>query len=121
MFKMEKTNEQMNYEKFMIQYQDYYEEYMDVNEQYESFYAYGPLTEKYWTYSPRILVCNLEPYDKREGVVKVDIDLYKEWIKVNTGKNTARFITGLTKVLIQENINGTISFNNSNIQELLRN
>jgi len=112
---MEKSDDQKNYEKFMAGYVDY----MMEEEDFDSFYAYGPLTNKYWTFKPRILVCNLEPYDEREGFVKVNIDLYKEWIKVNTGKNSARFITGLTKKLNKDNLNESIRFDNLSILELL--
>jgi|GEM_PF-2200985 len=116
---MEKSNHQENYEKFMEQYQDYYVDYMNKNEVFDSFYAYGPLSEKYWTFKHRILVCNLEPYDEREGVIKVDIDLYKEWIKAPTGIYTAKFITGLIKALNQENRDESISLNNVCNEELL--
>jgi len=116
---MEKLDDQKNYEKFMVEYQDYYEEYMDKYEVYESFYSYGPLTNNYWTYKPRILVCNLEPYDEREGNIIVDMNLYKEWIKANTGKYTAKFITGLLKKINKENNNDLISFENFSNTELL--
>ena len=116
---MEKSKEQLNYEEFMVQYQDYYEEYMDKYEVFESFYAYGPLSDNYWKFEPKILVCNLEPYDEREGNVAVDVNLYKEWIKVNTGKYTAKFITGLIKTLKQENPDESIRFESFSNQELL--
>lgn len=92
-----KLTQQINYEEFMNQYKDYYEDYMKEYEEFESFYEYGPLSEKYWTYEPKILVCNLEPYDRREEFVPVNLDLYKEWIKARTGKFTAKFISGLIK------------------------
>ena len=68
-----KLTQQINYEEFMNQYKDYYEDYMKEYEEFESFYEYGPLSEKYWTYEPKILVCNLEPYDRREEFVPVNL------------------------------------------------
>lgn len=115
---LDKSNEQRKYEKFMEEFEDYMMEDAD-GENYESFYAYGPLSKNYWTFKPRILVCNLEPYDEREGKTVVDIDLFKEWIKVNTGRFTAKFITGLIKALNQENPNDSINFKDFSTQESL--
>lgn len=92
---MSAIESKIKYENFMLEYEDY----MIEEEYFESFYAYGPLTDCYWTAKPKILVCNLEPYDEREGNIKVDINLFKEWMKVNTGKFTAKFITGIFKLL----------------------
>ena len=116
---MEKSNEQLNYEKFMVQFQDYYEEYMDENEVFTSFYAYSPLSDNYWKITPKILVYNLEPYDEREGTVIVDINLYKEWIKVPTGLYTAKFITGLIKKIKEDDLNELIKFETFCNHELL--
>lgn len=98
---VEKSEEQSKYEKFMCEFKNYMMDTED-GENFESFYSYGPLTNKYWTFKPRILICNLEPYDEREGEVIVDIDLYKEWITVHTGNFAAKFITGLIKVISGE-------------------
>lgn len=116
---MEKSEEQKGYEEFMDQFEDYM--LSEDGENFESFYAYGPLSNKYWTFKPRILVCNLEPYDEREGKTLVDINLYKEWIKAPTGKYTAKFITGLINTLNQEVVNESINFNNFSDKELLSN
>lgn len=112
---MEVINEQKAYETFMNQF----EYYMMEEENFESFYSYGPLSESYWTFKPRILVCNLEPYDERVGKIPVDINLYKEWIKVNTGRYAAKFITGLIKTLTQEIVDDSINFRDFSIQESL--
>ena len=89
---MENSVDQIEYKKFMDSYED------DVREsEYgrDTFYAYGPLSEKYWQEKPRVLVCNLEPYDEKEGTVTVDINLFKEWIGANTCKFAAKFVHGL--------------------------
>lgn len=115
---MEKSTEQNIYEKFLDEFQDEVEN----NEEFESFYAYGPLSDSYWTSKPRILVYNLEPYDDREGInrrVPVDIKLYKEWMGARTGKNTARFIAGLITNINKETTCESIRDSNLNDQKLL--
>lgn len=112
---MKETNDQKIYEKFMEEYEDF----MMVDECFETFYAYGPLSNNYWSYKPRILVCNLEPYDEREDKVVVDIGLFKEWMNVNTGKFTAKFISGLIKSLNENKLNEPIDFKKFFHQELL--
>lgn len=94
------------YNKFMIEYafdmtdEDQGELCLDV------FYKYGPLTDQYWSFTPRILVCNIEPYDYREGIIDVNMEFFKNhWMKqvygynAQTPRNTARFITGLLKAI----------------------
>lgn len=115
---MEKSTEQNIYEEFLDEFQDEVEN----NEEFESFYAYGPLSDSYWTSKPRILVYNLEPYDDREGInrrVPVDIKLYKEWMGARTGKNTARFIAGLIANINKETTCESIRDSNLNDQKLL--
>lgn len=118
---MDKLNEREEFEKRMKEFADYYENYMeDESEGFELFYKYGPLTDKYWKYEPRILVCNLESYDDdKEGIVTVDINIFKEWAVVPTSYNTARFITGLIKKLNKENVTDIIPFKNISKQEYL--
>ena len=75
------------------------------------FYKYGPLTDEYWSLTPRILVCNIEPYDELEGpIVEVNIELFKkQWMrqtfvyKANTPRTTAKFIAGLLKTINNPN------------------
>ncbi len=111
--------EQRKYERFMDEFVDHMMGQDEEGENFESFYAYGPLTNNYWTFKPRILVCNLEPYDERKGKTVVDINLYKEWITVNTGMFTAKFVAGLIKALNQENTTDSMSFKDFSIQESL--
>lgn len=75
------------------------------------FYQYGPLTDQYWSFTPRILVCNIEPYDQREGIIKVDMDFFKtHWMKqisrynAQTPRYTAKFITGLLKAINSQKV-----------------
>lgn len=114
-----KSKEQISYEKFMDEYKVYYEDYMNEYEGFDSFYEYGPLSEKYWKFEPKILVCNLEPYDGREGFVPVNVDLFKEWIKARTGKFTAKFISGLIKTIRQGKSKDVIDFKAIIDKELL--
>lgn len=121
---MEKSTEQNIYEEFLTQFKEHVEESRELdNEEYEIFYAYGPLSDSYWTSKPRILVCNLEAYDEREGDnegrVPVDIKLYKEWMGARTGKNTARFIAGLITNINKETTCESIRDSNLNDQKLL--
>ena len=102
---MNALESKIKYENFMLEYEDY----MIEEEYFESFYAYGPLTDCYWAAKTKILVCNLEPYDEREGNIKVDINLFKEWMKVNTGIFTAKFVTGIFKLL--ENVELAMKIN----------
>ncbi len=109
-------NEQKEYEDFMERYADD----MMTDQEFDSFYVYGPLSASYWKSKQRILVCNLEPYDEREGKIIVDINLFKKWMTVNTGKFTAKFITGLLKAFHDQGIlKDTIRFKDFSIQELL--
>lgn len=116
MTELDELSEQEVYAKFTNEFVDYA---MGEEESVDPFYAYGPLSDSYWTFKPRILVCNLEPYDERVGKVTVDINLYEEWIKAPTGKFTAKFIVGLIKTLNQEILNETICFKDFSIQESL--
>ncbi|MGH7989555.1 MAG: hypothetical protein ACREDS_05080, partial [Limisphaerales bacterium] len=69
----------------------------------QNYFLDGPLTENYWTTSPRIAVLNLEAYGYGNcGETIVDINLMKEWmqatggkIKTKTSRYTSVFITGL--------------------------
>jgi len=113
---METSKEQLDYSKFLEQFED------DILDQdYDCFYAYGPLTSKYWETKPRILVCNEEPYDERKRKIVVDIDLYKEWMNVNTGLYTSKFITGLISMIEHNNniLNSDINFKNFSREYLL--
>lgn len=88
-------------------------------QEYETIYEYGPLTDKYWEAEPRILICNLEPYDEREGHVKLDMDLFREWIKVPTGKYTTKFVACLIKVLSKECKISELDFSKINLKDSL--
>lgn len=112
----EKNNKEI-YNDFLNSYiEDLQDEY-----EYESFYIYGPLTEKYWEHNPRILICNLEPYDGREGETTVDINLFKEWIKSKTGKTTAILIAQLFQRLNKKNNTISKYFNNQELLSFMEN
>jgi len=77
----------------------------------DTFYRYGPLTDQYWSFIPRILICNIEPYDQREGIIEVNMELFKNhWMnqisgyKAQTPRFTAKFITGLLKAINSQNV-----------------
>lgn len=99
-------SEKEAYNKFM---NDYADDMTDPDEGelcLDVFYKYGPLTDQYWSFIPRILVCNIEPYDEREDKIDVNIELFKNhWMnqiygyRAQTPRNTARFITGLLKAI----------------------
>lgn len=102
------------YEKFMYEFADAMTDQDDGELCLDVFYKYGPLTNQYWDFSPRILICNLEPYGEAEGVINFNIEIFvNDWMKkvtgynANTPRNTAKFIYGLLNSIdsgIKDNI-----------------
>ncbi|MGD9928735.1 MAG: hypothetical protein AB7U05_01845 [Mangrovibacterium sp.] len=107
--------EKAQFEKFMEEYVD---DMLDEQE-YDTIYQYGPLTDKYWSTNPRILICNLEPYDEREGHVLVDMNLFREWIKAPTGRFAAKFASVLLKALTNESKLEDLNFSRINMLDSL--
>lgn len=100
------TSESIQYNRFMEEYEYYMTDPDDGELCLDQFYKYGPLTDQYWSFTTRILVCNIEPYDQREDLIEVNIDLFKNhWMnrisgyKAQTPRNTAKFIAGLLMAL----------------------
>lgn len=107
--------EKANFETFIAGYVDD----MLGAQEYPTIYEYGPLTNKYWEAKPRILICNLEPYDEREGHVKLDMDLFRKWIDSRTGKYTAKFVAGLIQVLSKECTIADLDFSKISVKDSL--
>ena len=107
--------EKARFEKFMEEYVDD----MLGEQEYETIYQYGPLTDKYWYTKPRILICNLEPYDEREGHVLLDMNLFREWIKAPTGRFATKFASVLLKVLTNESKLEHLNFSGINVLDSL--
>ena len=109
------NEEKARFKKFIEGYVDD----MLTDQEYETIYQYGPLTDNYWHSQPRILICNLEPYDEREGHVVSDMDLFREWIKAPTGRFATKFASALLKVLLNESKVEDLNFSKINVLDSL--